>query len=71
MLSYKTTTGGVAVVIKYMFVITCFTEAKVGRLRLDAILTSGRTPGAQRGANKILIYDATPHSLSDLNPAKC
>ena len=71
MLSYKKTTGAVATVIKHMFVITRFTEAKTGRLRLDQALTSDRTAGAQPKAKKILIYDATPHSLSNLNTAKC
>ena len=69
-LSYKTVAGAVASVIKHRFVITCFTEAETGRLRLDPVLTTGRTTGAQPGAKKILIYDATPHSISDLNPPK-
>jgi hypothetical protein len=70
-LSYKTAAGALASVIKHMFVITCFTEAETGRMRLDLALTVGRATGAQPGAKKILIYDATPHPLLDLNPAKC
>ena len=70
-LSCKTAAGAVATVIKHMFVITCFTEAETGRLRLDPVLTSSKTSGEKSGAKKILIYDASPHSLSDLNPAKC
>jgi hypothetical protein len=40
-------------------------------MRLDSSLTSDRTTGAHPGAKKILIYDATPHPLSNLNRAKC
>ena len=51
--------------------ITCFTKAETRRLRLDIVLTSDRTTGAKPEAKKILIYDASPHPLSDLNPTKC
>jgi hypothetical protein len=45
-LSYKTTTGAVAIVVKHRFMLTCYTEEHTGRMRLDAALTSGRTAGA-------------------------
>jgi hypothetical protein len=48
-----------------------FHRVETGRLRLDLVLTASRTAGAKPGAKKILIYDASPHPLSDLNPAKC
>ena len=70
-LSYKTSTEAAATIIKQRFVITCFTEAETRRLRLDPVLTSSRTTGAQLNVKKILIYDVTPHSLSYLNPSKC
>jgi hypothetical protein len=70
-LSYKTTAGAVASVIKHKLLLTCYTNEHTGRRRLDAALTSGKTARAQHGAKKKLIYDAIPHSLSDLNPAKC
>ena len=40
-------------------------------MRLNQALTSGCAWGAQPRTKKILIYDASPHPLSDLNPAKC
>ena len=45
-LSYNTTAGAFATVVKHMFLLTCYTEEHTGRLRLDAALTSGRTAGA-------------------------
>jgi hypothetical protein len=54
-----------------MFLLTYYTDENTGRLRMDEALTSGRTAGAHQGAKKKLIYDAVPHPLSDLNPAKC
>jgi len=70
-LSYKTVAGAVATIIKHVFLITCYKEDNTGRLRLDATLTLGFTAGAQPRAKTILIYDATPHPVSDLNPTKC
>ena len=51
-LSYKTTAGVVAGVVKHMFLLTCDTEEHPGRMHLDATLTSGRTTGAQQGEKK-------------------
>ena len=45
-LSYKAAAGSVAPMAKHMFMLTCYIEEHTGRMRLDATLTSGRTPGA-------------------------
>jgi len=60
-LSYKTTAGVVATVVKHRFLLTCYTEEHTGRLRLDATLTSGKLREHNKEKKK-LIYDAIPHA---------
>jgi len=70
-ISFNTVTKAVVAVIKRRFLITCYTEAETGRLRLDPALTTGQTAGSHSGAKKILIYDTRPHPLSSLYPISC
>ena len=70
-ISFNTSAGAVASVIKRMFLITCYTEADTGRLRLDPTLTARQNAGSHTGAKKILIYDTYPHPLSSLDPSIC
>ena len=70
-ISFNTATGAVATIIKCMFLITYYTEADTGRLRLDAALTTGDTSEARKGDKKILIYDNIMHPLNSLEPSKC
>ncbi len=70
-ISFNTTAGAVLAVIKRRFLITCYTEANTGRLRLDPTLTAGQTAGSHSGAKKILIYDTHPQPLSSLDPINC
>jgi hypothetical protein len=57
-ISYASTAGAIAGVIKRKFQITSYTKPNTGRLRVDPSLTTGITRGAHAGAKKILIYDA-------------
>jgi hypothetical protein len=70
-ISFNTAAGAVAAIVKRRFLITCYTEPDVDRLRLDASLTASDTTGARKGAKKILIYDRVMHLLNSLDPSKC
>ncbi len=70
-ISNNTTTGAVTSVVKRKFLITCYTEAETGRLRLDPSLIAGQTAGLHTRAKKILIYDTHSHPLSSLDPSNC
>ncbi len=71
LISYASTAGATAALIKRRFEIIYYTKPDTGRLRVDPSLTAGITGGAHAGARKILIYDAYVHPQSDLDPGNC
>jgi hypothetical protein len=70
-LNYKTTAGAADAILKHKFQITGYAKTYTKRLRIDLALTSGDMAGVHSGAPKKLIYTASAHPLSDLNPDKC
>ncbi len=68
---FNTAAGAAASIIERRFLITCYTEADRGRLRLDAALTTSDILGARKRVEKNLIYDNIMHPLSSLDPINC
>jgi hypothetical protein len=56
-INFNTAAKAVASEVKRRFLITCYTEADTGRLRLDPTLTTGQPADSHTGAKKIIIYD--------------
>ena len=69
MISFKTTAGAVATIIKQTYKIACFGDVAGGRLRMDATATiGGKQYPNKQGRGIILIYKSYMYSEASLDP---
>jgi len=68
-LSYKTAAGAVTTISRQNLKIVCFGDTHTGRLRVDTHTTAGGKQDCNmQGRRMVLIYMASMHSGSSLNP---
>ena len=71
-ISFKTTTGAVAIVHRQTFRIVCFKDVAGGRLRVDNAATAGgKHDSSKQGLRSILIYKSYMYKEATLDPERC